>query len=166
MRRLLRTLPPTTRGHTVAVIGEFVGTISFLFFAFAGTQYVFPNRCFALSLRRRDVQMASQKIIPAFSSNYVQKTKDPYREGDADCLGLPQSREHLFKYEHRDYSHHTSRAKEPFRAIVYKLELRLLPSRQCLGLLQNQWGPVQSRCERCQTTRMLAYMKSAANLSR
>ncbi|CAF9937952.1 MAG: hypothetical protein ALECFALPRED_007458 [Alectoria fallacina] len=38
MRRLLRTLPPTTRGHTVAVIGEFVGTISFLFFAFAGTQ--------------------------------------------------------------------------------------------------------------------------------
>ena len=40
VRRLLRTLPPTTRGHTVAVIGEFVGTISFLFFAFAGTQYV------------------------------------------------------------------------------------------------------------------------------
>ena len=38
VRRLLRTLPPTTRGHTVAVIGEFVGTISFLFFAFAGTQ--------------------------------------------------------------------------------------------------------------------------------
>ncbi|KAL9070135.1 MAG: hypothetical protein Q9161_005087 [Pseudevernia consocians] len=38
LRRLLRTLPPTTRGHTVAVIGEFVGTISFLFFAFAGTQ--------------------------------------------------------------------------------------------------------------------------------
>ena len=43
VRRLLRTLPPTTRGHTVAVIGEFVGTISFLFFAFAGTQYVFSN---------------------------------------------------------------------------------------------------------------------------
>ena len=41
VRRILRTLPPTTRGHTVAVIGEFVGTISFLFFAFAGTQYVF-----------------------------------------------------------------------------------------------------------------------------
>lgn len=38
VRRLLRILPPTTRGHTVAVIGEFVGTISFLFFAFAGTQ--------------------------------------------------------------------------------------------------------------------------------
>ena len=43
VRRLLRTLPPTTRGHTVAVIGEFVGTISFLFFAFAGTQYVIQS---------------------------------------------------------------------------------------------------------------------------
>ncbi len=40
LRSLLRRLPPTSRGHTVAVIGEFVGTISFLFFAFAGTQYV------------------------------------------------------------------------------------------------------------------------------
>ena len=38
LRSLLQRLPPTTRGHTVAVIGEFVGTISFLFFAFAGTQ--------------------------------------------------------------------------------------------------------------------------------
>ena len=38
VRGLLRRLPPTTRGHTVAVIGELVGTISFLFFAFAGTQ--------------------------------------------------------------------------------------------------------------------------------
>ncbi|KAL9629205.1 MAG: hypothetical protein Q9164_006980 [Protoblastenia rupestris] len=38
IRGLLRRLPPTTRGHTVAVIGELVGTISFLFFAFAGTQ--------------------------------------------------------------------------------------------------------------------------------
>ncbi|KAG8528969.1 uncharacterized protein KY384_006658 [Bacidia gigantensis] len=38
VRSLLRKLPPTTRGHTVAVIGELVGTISFLFFAFAGTQ--------------------------------------------------------------------------------------------------------------------------------
>lgn len=46
VRQLLRTLPPTTRGHTVAVIGEFVGTISFLFFAFAGTQYVFSSRYF------------------------------------------------------------------------------------------------------------------------
>ena len=38
IRSLLQRLPPTTRGHTVAVIGELVGTISFLFFAFAGTQ--------------------------------------------------------------------------------------------------------------------------------
>lgn len=45
LRSLIRRLPPTTRGHTVAVIGEFVGTISFLFFAFAGTQYVFPTLC-------------------------------------------------------------------------------------------------------------------------
>lgn len=38
IRTLLRRLPKTARGHTVAVIGEFIGTISFLFFAFAGTQ--------------------------------------------------------------------------------------------------------------------------------
>lgn len=38
IRTLLRRLPPTSRGHTVAVLGEFVGTTSFLFFAFAGTQ--------------------------------------------------------------------------------------------------------------------------------
>ena len=38
VRALLRRLPPTLRGHTVAVLGEFVGTTSFLFFAFAGTQ--------------------------------------------------------------------------------------------------------------------------------
>ena len=38
LRSLLHRLPPTSRGHTVAVIGEFVGTTSFLFFAFAGTQ--------------------------------------------------------------------------------------------------------------------------------
>ena len=115
VRRLLRTLPPTTRGHTVAVIGEFVGTISFLFFAFAGTQYVFPNRYFALSLRGCDLlQKASQRMVPAFLSNYVEKNKEPQREGDADCLGRLQSRKYLFKYQHRDYSHHTSRTKEPF----------------------------------------------------
>lgn len=38
LRSLLHRLPRTFRGHTVAVIGEFIGTISFLFFAFAGTQ--------------------------------------------------------------------------------------------------------------------------------
>ena len=38
IRGLLRRLPTTVRGHVVAVLGELVGTISFLFFAFAGTQ--------------------------------------------------------------------------------------------------------------------------------
>lgn len=38
VKALLRTLPVSVRGHVVAVIGELVGTISFLFFAFAGTQ--------------------------------------------------------------------------------------------------------------------------------
>ncbi|MCJ1290230.1 hypothetical protein MMC34_001766 [Xylographa carneopallida] len=36
--RGLRWLPTTIRGHVVAIIGELVGTTSFLFFAFAGTQ--------------------------------------------------------------------------------------------------------------------------------
>lgn len=31
-------LPRSVRGHVVATIGEFVGTLSFIFFAFAGTQ--------------------------------------------------------------------------------------------------------------------------------
>ena len=34
----LRGFPRDVRGHIVAVLGEFVGTIFFLFFAFAGTQ--------------------------------------------------------------------------------------------------------------------------------
>lgn len=38
LNRTLQRLPHSTRGHVVAVIGELVGTISFLFFAFAGTQ--------------------------------------------------------------------------------------------------------------------------------
>ena len=36
--RLLRRLPTRVRDHVVAVLGELVGTISFLFFAFAGAQ--------------------------------------------------------------------------------------------------------------------------------
>lgn len=35
---LLRRAPPSARGHIVAAVGEFAGTIFFLFFAFAGTQ--------------------------------------------------------------------------------------------------------------------------------
>ncbi|TVY87098.1 Aquaporin, partial [Lachnellula willkommii] len=36
--KILAKAPTTTRGHIVAAIGEFAGTIFFLFFAFAGTQ--------------------------------------------------------------------------------------------------------------------------------
>lgn len=38
IRGSLKALPVKIRGHVVAVIGEFVGTLLFLFFAFAGTQ--------------------------------------------------------------------------------------------------------------------------------
>jgi aquaporin related protein len=38
INRTLLRVPPTSRGHLVAVLGEFTGTIFFLFFAFAGTQ--------------------------------------------------------------------------------------------------------------------------------
>jgi aquaporin related protein len=38
INRALLHLPRTARGHLVAVLGEFTGTIFFLFFAFAGTQ--------------------------------------------------------------------------------------------------------------------------------
>jgi aquaporin related protein len=38
LNKLFHRLPPTARGHVVAILGEFVGTFSFLFFAFAGTQ--------------------------------------------------------------------------------------------------------------------------------
>jgi hypothetical protein len=38
INRSLRNAPPTARGHIVAALGEFAGTIFFLFFAFAATQ--------------------------------------------------------------------------------------------------------------------------------
>jgi hypothetical protein len=38
INRTLQRFPPSARGHIVAVLGEFTGTILFLFFAFAGTQ--------------------------------------------------------------------------------------------------------------------------------
>ena len=38
LQRVIQTIPRSVRGHTVAVIGELIGTISFLFFAFMGTQ--------------------------------------------------------------------------------------------------------------------------------
>ena len=36
--KILQKAPSNARGHIVAAIGEFAGTILFLFFAFAGTQ--------------------------------------------------------------------------------------------------------------------------------
>ena len=36
--KIFRRLPPTSRGHVVATIGEFFGTFFFLFFAFSGAQ--------------------------------------------------------------------------------------------------------------------------------
>ena len=38
VNRLFKRLPPHTRGHVVAFIGEFAGTFFFLFFAFSGAQ--------------------------------------------------------------------------------------------------------------------------------
>lgn len=38
VNRIIARLPPTTRGHVVASIGEFAGTFFFLFFAFSGAQ--------------------------------------------------------------------------------------------------------------------------------
>ena len=37
-RNIFNVLPKPTRGHVVAVLGEFIGTLSFVFFAFAGVQ--------------------------------------------------------------------------------------------------------------------------------
>jgi len=37
-RKIFETLPTGARGHVVAVIGELIGTIFFIFFAFAGGQ--------------------------------------------------------------------------------------------------------------------------------
>jgi len=38
LRGLFKGLPSPARGHVVAVLGEFIGTLSFVFFAFAGVQ--------------------------------------------------------------------------------------------------------------------------------
>lgn len=38
LTKVLFKLPRSVRGHVVAIIGEFFGTMSFIFFAFAGTQ--------------------------------------------------------------------------------------------------------------------------------
>ena len=38
INRTLKRIPTTIRGHIVAVLGEYIGTGLFLFFAFAATQ--------------------------------------------------------------------------------------------------------------------------------
>lgn len=38
VNNVFRKLPPTARGHLVAVLGEFAGTFFFLFFAYSGAQ--------------------------------------------------------------------------------------------------------------------------------
>lgn len=43
LNRLFEKLPSTTRGHVVAMIGEFAGTFFFLFFAFSGAQTAFVS---------------------------------------------------------------------------------------------------------------------------
>lgn len=40
---VLRRLPKGIRGHVVAIIGELLGTFSFIFFAFGGTQVCCPS---------------------------------------------------------------------------------------------------------------------------
>jgi len=37
-RGIFEILPPSARGHVVAVIGEFIGTLVFIFLAFAGVE--------------------------------------------------------------------------------------------------------------------------------
>ena len=46
-----------------------------------------------------------------------------------------QSGKHLFQHQYGDYSHYTSRAKEPLRITIYKFELRFLAGRKCMGFL-------------------------------
>lgn len=36
--KMIKKMPHSVRGHIVAMLGEFIGTLSFIFFAFAGTQ--------------------------------------------------------------------------------------------------------------------------------
>lgn len=48
---------------------------------------------------------------------------------------LLQSRKYFLQHQHGDYSHNKSRAKEPFRTTLYKLELRFLFGCERMGLL-------------------------------
>ena len=122
VRRLLRTLPPTTRGHTFAVIGEFVGTISFLFFAFAGTQYVLYYQCLLIiiaTLLARCLPYTFWRLNASKSTELVSQLCASHDKGMLIAGDLLQSCKYIFKYQHRDYRHHKSRAEEPVRTTLY-----------------------------------------------
>ena len=52
---LLRFLPRGSRGHVVAVLGEFIGTFLFLFFAFAATQIANTTTSTDMAITESDV---------------------------------------------------------------------------------------------------------------
>lgn len=65
VQKALKALPPTARGHIVAIIGEFVGTLLFLFFAFAGTQVanVSSNTNTGTTVITTTVQKTPQQLL-------------------------------------------------------------------------------------------------------
>ncbi|KAH7417896.1 aquaporin-like protein [Cadophora sp. MPI-SDFR-AT-0126] len=65
IKKTLQSLPKSIRGHVVAVIGEFVGTLLFLFFAFAGTQVanVSSNTNTGTTVITETVQKTPQQLL-------------------------------------------------------------------------------------------------------
>ena len=65
IKQSLHSLPISIRGHVVAVIGEFVGTLLFLFFAFAGTQVanVSSNTNTGTTVITETVQKTPQQLL-------------------------------------------------------------------------------------------------------
>ncbi|PVH83534.1 aquaporin-like protein [Cadophora sp. DSE1049] len=65
IKQTLHSLPRSIRGHVVAVIGEFVGTLLFLFFAFAGTQVanVSSNTNTGTTVITETVQKTPQQLL-------------------------------------------------------------------------------------------------------
>lgn len=61
----LNRLPRSLRGHVVAVIGEFVGTMFFLFFAYAGTQVanISSNPNTGTTVITKTAQMTPQQLL-------------------------------------------------------------------------------------------------------
>lgn len=65
IKQSLKALPKSVRGHLVAVIGEFVGTLLFLFFAFAGTQVanVSSNTNTGTTVITETIQKTPQQLL-------------------------------------------------------------------------------------------------------